>query len=69
MNKKTDCWRCGLTFGKKIIIGKFLGHTFKGKIIYPYHEKGVEDAGHILCEDCMEIEEEEQMLKFQEVQK
>lgn len=45
-NKKTDCWRCGQTFGEPIQIG-----IIEGKILTAYHEDD------ILCTDCMDIEQ------------
>ena len=52
MNKKTDCWRCGQTFGKPIKIGNIGNHLFTGKIVTAYHEDD------ILCTDCMDIEQQ-----------
>ena len=48
MNKKTDCWRCGQTFGDPI---KIKNNLFTGKILTAYHDDD------ILCVDCMDIEQ------------
>lgn len=51
MNKITDCWRCGQTFGNPIKIGNIGNHLFTGKILTAYHKDD------ILCIDCMDIEQ------------
>lgn len=51
INKATDCWRCGQTFGEPVEIGYIGNHLFTGKIVTAYHEDD------ILCMDCMDAEQ------------
>lgn len=50
MNKKTDCWKCGQTFGEPIVLGSIGNKIVTGKILIAYHEDD------ILCTECMDIE-------------
>lgn len=61
LNKKTDCWRCGCTFGQKRPLATVFGHTIYGTEVYAY------DEGDILCTQC--VDEEMMLIHEKELKK